>query len=87
MNAAGGVPQLKLVLELTVPALMMLDESAMPGVLVSMDINISTGSVDQLWPKQSEHSKHTKNAQIKIFLISTPAMASALPKPLAALSV
>ena len=66
---------------------MMLDVSAVPGVLVFIDTSTSTGSVDQPWPKQDEHGKHKKDTQNKIFLISAPAVASTLSQPLAALLV
>ena len=40
-------------------------------MLVFMGTTRSTGSVDQVWPKQTEHGKHRTNAQIRIFVIST----------------
>jgi hypothetical protein len=72
------------VLELTVPVVMISDESNASRRLPFMDTNVSTGIVDQVWlasvdevsPRNSAHGKHRKKTQIKIFLISAPAMAS-----------
>ena len=41
-----------------VPEVRMLDVKAVPGVLVFISTSISTGSVDQVWPKQTEQVKH-----------------------------
>jgi hypothetical protein len=43
-------------LSVTVPAVIMLDVSAVPGLLVFILTTRSTGSVDELWPKQGKQS-------------------------------
>jgi hypothetical protein len=55
----------------TVPASIIPCVRVVPGVLVFIGTTRSTGSVDQVWPKQTEHGQHRTNAQKGIFVIST----------------